>query len=87
MEEALRLQDIKPGAAGPVKDPVTLATLLDVAAVLLCNEPGDVHTFEQICKEVRGCLADDQTVDDADLQAALDASTTFEKTEGGYRWR
>ena len=87
MEEALRLQSIQPGAPGPVKDPATLRMLLDVAAVLLCDLPGDVFTFEKIITEVRGCLGDGQTVDDADLQAALDASTTIEKVDGGYRWR
>jgi len=87
MQQALRLQDIKPGAPGPVTDDATIAALIDIAGVLLATDyESGVFTFDQVAAEVRSLLSDGQTISDEDLRRILPANA-FTIVLGGYRFR
>jgi hypothetical protein len=87
-EEALRLQNIEPGAPGPVTDQATIATLIDVAFVLLTGtRPEATFTFEEIAAELRSCLDEGQTIDDGLIRSALENAPLAVPVAGGWQWR
>lgn len=86
-EEALRLQNFRPSAPGPIQDLETIVTLLDVAGVCLMHAPSAVFTFEELMAELRSLLSEGQTIDDTTVWDVLPRMKTFVKVRGGWQWK